>query len=304
MALDEAYVGHDIAGQRGREVGSGLSRTGLVKWLKAILWAPSSMVLLLLLVCAIFAPLIAPYNPVQVNLLDKLMPPSASHWFGTDPLGMDVLSRTIYATRIDLSVAILSVLLGVGIGAPLGALAGLVGGSTDRLVSRLAEMMQAFPAILVAMLAFAAVGNNLVTLTIVLGLLNVPVYVKMVRSVAMPLRSVEFVQAAWCDGHSRFTILGKHILPNTLIPVFSQFSISCAFSIQIICGLSFLGLGVHVPTPEWGSMLNVGADYIVFGQWWPSVFPGLAIFLAAFSLTNIGNRVRKATLRQGEDFGR
>jgi peptide/nickel transport system permease protein len=302
MALDEAYVPQDLAG--GGDAASAPGRFGLRRLLRTVLWAPSSIVLLLLVVCALFAPWIAPYNPVQVNLLDKLAPPSAAHWFGTDPLGMDVLSRTIYATRIDLSVAILSVLLGVGLGAPLGALAGLAGEWIDTVLSRLAEMMQAFPAILVAMLAFAAVGNNLVTLTIVLGLLNVPVYVKMVRSVAMPLRSVEFVQAAWLDGHSRLTILVKHILPNTLIPVFSQFSISCAFSIQIICGLSFLGLGVHVPTPEWGSMLNVGADYIVFGQWWPSVFPGLAIFLAAFSLTNIGNRVRKATLRQGDKSGR
>jgi peptide/nickel transport system permease protein len=164
------------------------------------------------------------------------------------------------------------------------------------LFGRLTEMIQAFPVILIAMLVLAAAGNNLVTLTILLGVLNTPVYLKMVRSVAMPLREAEFIQAARCSGHKGVSLLWKHILPNTLVPIFAQFSISCAFAIQLIAGLSFIGLGVRIPQPEWGSMINEGANYIIFGQWWPSVFPGLAVFLAAFALTNLGNRVRRAAL--------
>jgi peptide/nickel transport system permease protein len=253
-------------------------------------------ILAALTILAIFAPLIAPYSPVTPDVAHKLLPPSGAHWLGTDPLGMDVFSRVIYATRVDLSVAAGSVLLGIAIGAPLGALAGYQGGWLDPALGRFTEMIQAFPVILIAMLVLAAAGNNLVTLTVLLGVLNAPVYLKMVRSVAMPLREAEFIQAARCSGHKGVSLLWKHILPNTLVPIFSQFSISCAFAIQLIAGLSFIGLGVRVPEPEWGSMINEGANYIVFGQWWPSVFPGLAVFIAAFALTNLGNRLRRAAL--------
>jgi peptide/nickel transport system permease protein len=119
----------------------------------------------------------------------------------------------------------------------------------------------------------------------------------MVRSVALPLREADFVQAARLSGHSPFSLLRRHLLPNTLVPIFSQFSISCAFAIQLIAGLSFIGLGVRVPKPEWGSMVNEGANYIVFGEWWISVFPGLAIFISAFALTSLGNRLRRTVLR-------
>lgn len=209
---------------------------------------------------------------------------------------MDVFSRVVYSTRIDLSVTAISALLGVVIGAPLGALAAHQGGWLDAVVGRLTETTQAFPVILLAMLVLGAAGNNLVVLTLLLALLNAPVYIKMVRSVTLPLREAEFILAARCSGHTSVSLLWKHILPNTLVPIFGQFSISCAGAIGIIAGLSFIGLGVQVPTPEWGSMINQGASAIIFGQWWPSVFPGLAIFITAFSLTRLGNRVRGAAL--------
>jgi peptide/nickel transport system permease protein len=163
-------------------------------------------------------------------------------------------------------------------------------------VGRLTETTQAFPVILLAMLVLGAAGNNLLVLTILLAILNAPVYIKLVRSVALPLREAEFIQAARCSGHNSISLLHKHVLPNTLVPVFGQFSISCAGAIGIIAGLSFIGLGVQAPTPEWGSMINEGAGTIMFGQWWPSVFPGLAIFVTAFALTRLGNRVRGAAL--------
>ncbi len=265
------------------------------QWLRW-LTAPSILILIAFTVVAIFAPLIAPYDPVNPDVAHKLLPPSSTHWFGTDALGMDVFSRVIYAARTDLTVAAGSVLLGIVIGSPLGALAGYLGGWVDALLSRLTEVTQAFPVLLFAMLVLAIVGNNLVTLTVLLGILNAPVYLKMVRSVTLPLREADFIQAARLSGHTARSLMLRHILPNTLVPIFSQFSISCAFAIQLIAGLSFIGLGVQIPKPEWGSMINEGANYIVFGQWWPSVFPGLAIFVSAFALTTLGNRLRRSAL--------
>jgi peptide/nickel transport system permease protein len=262
------------------------------------LLSPPVAMLALLILAGLFAPWLATHDPVTPVPADKLQPPSAEHWFGADPYGMDVYSRVLYATRTDLSVAILSVLLGIVVGMPLGALAGYTRGWVDEVLMRLTEIMQAFPQILFAMAFIAALGNNLVNLVLILAFLNVPVYLKMVRSVTLPLKESDFVLAARCAGHFPPTLVIKHILPNTLAPVFSQFSLSCAYAVQMVAGLSFIGLGVRVPEPEWGSMINLGASYIVFGIWWPTVFPGLATFLAAYGLNELGQQVRRSVLRE------
>ncbi len=273
---------------------------GGLRWRNLAPWLFSWPVLILavLAITAVFAPLLAPYDPLTPSPRDKLKPPSAEHWFGTDPYGMDVFSRVLYATRTDLSVAIASVLLGVLVGMPLGALGGYTRGWIDEVLMRLTEIIQAFPQLLFAMAVFAAVGSNTVNLILILAFLNVPVYLKMVRSVTLPLHDSDFVLAARCAGHSTLSLVIRHIIPNVLVPVFSQFSLSCAYAIQMVAGLSFIGLGVRVPHPEWGSMINVGANYIVFGMWWPAVFPGLATFLAAFALNGLGHRLRRAILRE------
>ncbi len=276
-----------IGGYRGRD-------RARARWLLS----PPMVVLVVLVLAGLFAPLIAPYDPVTPNPAEKLRPPSAEHLFGTDSYGMDVFSRVLYATRTDLSVALISVLLGVLVGMPLGALAGYVRGPVDGVLMRFTEILQAFPQILFAMAVFAALGNNLVILVLILAFLNVPVYLKMVRSVTLPLKESDFVLAARCAGHSDLSLVGRHVMPNTLVPVFSQFSLSCAFAIQMVAGLSFIGLGVRVPNPEWGSMISVGANFIVFGIWWPAVFPGLACFLCAYSLNRLGNRLRRSVLRE------
>jgi peptide/nickel transport system permease protein len=264
----------------------------------SFLKSPAGIVLAVLILLAIFGPLIAPDDPLRPYSDARLDPPSWEHPFGTDPRGLDVFSRVIYATRTDLTIAIASVLLGVAVGLPLGALAGYRGGWIDAAMSRLTEVVQAFPPILFAMLVFAGAGNSVATMIVLIGFFNIPVYVKMVRGVAQPLRDADFVQAARTSGHSSASIVVRHIIPNTLVPVLSQFSISCGFAIQIVAGLSFLGLGIQVPEAEWGSMINVGADAIVTGQWWPSVFPGLAALLAAFALTNLGHQMRRSLLRE------
>jgi peptide/nickel transport system permease protein len=265
--------------------------------LRWLLWPPV-LILLALILCAIFAPVLAPYDPVTPVPSDKLLPPSREHWFGTDPYGMDVFSRVLYAARVDLSVGISSVVLGVLVGLPLGAVSGYVRGSLDAVMMRLVEVMQAFPQILFAMAVIAAVGNNLVNVVLILAFLNVPVYLKMVRSVTLPLQDSDFVLAARCAGHSTPSLVFRHIIPNTLVPVFSQFSLSCAYAVQMVAGLNFIGLGVRVPQPEWGSMISGGANFIIFGKWWPALFPGLAVFLTAYSLNALGHRVRQAILRE------
>jgi peptide/nickel transport system permease protein len=252
------------------------------------------IILAILALLGLLAPFVSPFDPTTPFPGEKLQPPSVRHWFGTDPLGMDVFARVLHATRIDLPVALLGVLLGIAAGAPLGALAGYLRGRLDGVLMRVTEVLQAFPQILFAMAMFAALGSSLRNLVLILAVLNVPVYMKMVRSSTLPLRESEFILAARCAGHSTPSLVLKHILPNTLVPVFAQFSLSCAYAIQLIAGLSFIGLGVNVPEAEWGSMINLGASHIVFGQWWPSVFPGLAVFLTSYALNGLGRRLERA----------
>jgi peptide/nickel transport system permease protein len=252
--------------------------------------SPPAIILAVFVAAALFAPFLTPYDPVTPFLAERLQPPSFLHWFGTDSLGMDVFTRVLYATRIDLSVAVASVLLGIIIGAPVGALAGYARGWLDDVLMRLTEIMQAFPQILFAMALFAAVGSSIWHLILILAFFNVPVYLRMVRSSALPLRESEFVLAARCAGHSTLSLVIKHILPNTLVPIFSQFSLSTAYAIQMVAGLSFIGLGVHIPEAEWGSMINLGAGYVIFGKWWPAFFPGMAAFVASYALHGLSRR--------------
>ena len=259
--------------------------------------SPPSVVLGVMVLAGILAPLIAPFDPVQSVPQDALQSPSGTHWFGTDSFGFDIFSRVLYATRTDLMVAVLSVLISIAIGLPLGALAALKGGVVDEVLMRAVEVVQAFPQVLLAMIVFAAVGVSTTNLILVLAVLSVPVYIRLVRSVGLPLREAEFIQAARLSGAGTGRIVVRHLAPNVLVPVFSQFSISAAFAIQMVAGLSFLGLGVPIPEPEWGSMIQIGANYVVFGVWWPAFFPGMAIFLAAYSLTGLGNQLRQAVVR-------
>jgi peptide/nickel transport system permease protein len=266
------------------------------RWLRS----PPVWVLVALVLLTLLAPLISSYDPETPNPAEKLLPPSAKHWFGTDPLGMDVFTRVIYAVRIDLAVAVLAVLLGIAWGLPLGALAAYSGRMIDRSLTLFAEMIQAFPQLLFAMALFAAFGSSIVNLILIIGFLNFPVYLMMVRSVALPLRDADFIQAAQILGLPRWRIVLRYLVPNVLVPVFSQFALSCAYAVQLIAGLSFIGLGVHIPTPEWGSMINEGATYIVFGEWWPSIFPGIAIIVSVFALSGISSRLRRALLREAQ----
>lgn len=259
---------------------------------------PAFWVLVGILGITLFAPWIAPYGPTTGDPAAKLLPPSVHHLMGTDSYGFDVLSRVLYATRTDLPVAILSVVIAVLIGLPVGTLAGYAGGWFDEIAMRVTEIGQSFPQILFAMAIFAAFGNSQATLVAILVVLNVPVYLRMVRSVVIPLREADYIAAARLSGNGTMSVVIRHAMPNALVPVFSQFSLSAAFAIQLIAGLSFLGLGVRLPEPEWGSMISIGAGGLVFGQWWPSFFPGVAIAVTSYALIGVGNELRRVVLRE------
>ena len=245
--------------------------------------------LALIFLLGLLAPVLPLHDPIRPNPLNRFKSPSTEHPFGTDSNGMDVLSRTIHAIRTDFALAISSVALGVIVGAPLGALSGYYGGRLDSVITRITEVFQGFPQILFGMAVLAAAGNTMVNLVLILAFYNVPVYSKMVRSVTLPLREADFVHAARVAGNSPLSVVFRHVLPNTLVPVFSQLPLSCAYAAQMIAGLSFIGLGVAIPTPEWGSMIQLGANQMVFGKWWASVFPGLALFFSVWLLNNVSD---------------
>lgn len=258
-----------------------------------LLTSPVAWLVLLFGIVIALAPLIATHDPTDPDILHKLAPPSAEHLFGTDSYGMDVFSRAVYATRADFAAALAAVGLGVLVGLPLGVTSGYVGGLFDDVVNRIVEAIQSLPQFLFAMAVLALIGTGLVNMVLVIAFFTFPGYMKLVRSMVLGLRQTDFVLAARSAGATTREIVLRHLLPNTVAPFFGQFSISCAFTIQTIAGLSFLGLGFKVPEPEWGSMINTGAPYIISGQWWPSVFPIAAIALAVIMLRELGERVRR-----------
>ena len=260
---------------------------------------PGLVILVPLIIVALVTPLLPLEDPVLPHPAQRNKAPSPEHVFGTDTYGMDVFSRVLHAARLDFLLTLLCVVLAVAIGAPLGAAAGYFGGWLENVTERLVEIVQSFPIMLFAMMIQIAVGRSVTNLIIVIGVYIAPFYAKLVRSIVKPLRDVEFIQAARVTGQSSVQILLRHLLPNSIPPIISQFTLSAAVAIRTLSGLSFLGLGVQTPTPEWGSMIQVGAGWMVFGKWWPSVFPGLALFLVVWGLTRISEEIESMyTLRE------
>lgn len=249
--------------------------------------SPAVWVFAVLVAAALLAPLIAPYGPTEIVAGDYESP-SGTYLFGTDGNGMDVFSRVLYGARTDLLLALAAAALAAGVGVVLGCVAGYVGGWPDSLLQRVAEVIQAFPTVMLGMAVLVALGTTLLNLTLVIALVNVPVYFRIVRSVVLPMREAEFVEAARCAGNTNVSIVARHLLPNVWAPVIAQFTVNFAWAIQIIAGLSFLGLGVRVPDPEWGIMVQQGSEAVIRGVWWASFFPGVAIFVAVLALNRVG----------------
>ena len=252
---------------------------------------PGLTILVPFILIALLVPYLHLQDPVAVNPTIRQQPPSLKHFFGTDLHGMDVFSRVLYATRLDFLMTVLSVLLAVGVGVPLGVAAGYFGGILETIIERLAEIVQSFPIMLFAMMIQIALGSNVANLVWVIGVYISPFYAKLVRSIVKPLRDIDYIQAAKVTGQTSLQIIFRHLIPNALPAIVSQFTLSAAVSIRLLSGLSFLGLGVAIPTPEWGSMIQIGAGWMVFGKWWSSFFPGLALFLTVWGLAQISGEI-------------
>ena len=245
-----------------------------------------------LVLSAIFGPHLVPYDPMATNAASALQPPSLAHWFGTDNLGRDVFSRVIVATRLDLIISVAAVALSFFIGAVLGAIAGYRGGLADAVLSRVLDTIMAFPLFVLAMGIVAALGNSVANIIYATAIINIPFYARLVRAEVNIRREAGFTLAAKLAGNSDTRVLAFHIFPNALPPMMVQVSLNLGWAILNAAGLSFIGLGVRPPTPEWGIMVAEGANYIVSGEWWLALFPGLWLMLAVFTFNLMGDGLR------------
>mgnify|MGYP006065444929 FL=1 len=242
------------------------------------------------ILAAIFAPVIAPYDPIAKDLTLRLQPPSAEHWFGTDTFGQDIFSRVIYGGRYSLLAGCLTVVIAGIIGTFYGAIAGYVGGRTDNIMMRISEMILSFPSLVLAMIINAVLGSNLFNTMFALVVVAWPTYARLMRSVVLSVKENEYVMASEALGASRLRILVKEIIPNSISSVLIMATTDIGNQILMFSTLSFLGLGSAPPTPEWGMMVSEGVDY--FNKFWVAGFPGLAIFTMAVGANFIGDGLR------------
>jgi peptide/nickel transport system permease protein len=246
----------------------------------------------LFVLLAIAGPWLAPYDPLATNAAVAMKPPSAAHWFGTDALGRDVLSRVMVAARIDFGIALAAVALSSVIGIGLGMLAGYHGGWFDRATGRVVDTIMAFPLFVLAMGIVAALGNTVANIVIATAIINLPFYLRVARAETNVRRDAGFIEAARVTGNSTSRVLLVHMLPNILPPAMVQISLNMGLAILNCAGLSFIGLGVRPPQPEWGIMVAEGAQYIVSGEWWVALFPGAVLMLAVFCFNLLGDGLR------------
>ena len=245
-----------------------------------------------ILVAALLGPMIVPYDPLASNAAVALQPPSWQHWFGTDQLGRDVFSRVVVATRLDLMISVSAVALSFVIGSMMGSLAGYFGGWLDVVTGRLIDTIMAFPLFVLAMGIVAALGNTVENIIYATAIINIPFYARVARAEVNIRRNAGFAQAARLSGNNDLRVLAVHIFPNALPPMMVQISLNLGWAILNAAGLSFIGLGVRPPTPEWGIMVAEGAQFIVSGEWWLALFPGLALMLAVLTFNLMGDGLR------------
>ncbi|MBI3979533.1 MAG: ABC transporter permease [Chloroflexi bacterium] len=250
-------------------------------------------ILTVIAVLAVFAPLLAPYDPLQMNPQQLLEGPSLMHPFGTDEFGRDILSRIIWGARISLAVGAISVGLALTVGLALGLLSGFYGGLLDDLISRLLDVVFAFPAVLLALGIVGLLGPNLQNVMVAIGVVYTPVFARVTRASVLSARERDYIEAARVCGATSFRLVSRHILPNVAAPLVVQTSLSLSLAILAEASLSFLGLGTQPPEPSWGTMINTGQRMIEFSPW-VAVFPGLAIMLAVLAFNLLGDGLRDA----------
>ena len=250
-------------------------------------------IVLFFIVIAVFAPLIAPYDPVQTSWTAVRKAPSAAYWFGTDEIGRDVLSRVIWGARASLMAGLVSVCISMAMGVPIGLLAGYMGGWVDGLISRFTDAMLAVPFLILAIALAAFLGPSLTNAMVAIGVSAMPVFIRLTRAQVLSVKVEDYVEAARAVGNPHWRIALRHILPNTLPPLIVQATLTIATAIIAEASLSFLGLGQQPPAPSWGSMLNTAKDYIDNAPWM-AIWPGLSIFLLVLSFNLLGDGLRDA----------
>lgn len=250
-----------------------------------------SIVLIIFILSAIFAPLLSSYDPEKVNMGERLLGPSSIHWFGTDEVGRDIYTRILYGARLSLGMGISVVVIAGFIGTLVGSIAGYVGGNIGQFIMRIMDIMLAFPTLVLAMALTASLGPSLLNAMLAIAIVKIPVYVRLARGETLIIKEKLYVKAAETFGLSKIWIIGRHVIPNVITPIIIQVTIDLGDVILLIATLGFLGLGAQPPTPEWGSMINKGWQYFL-DQWWYPAFPGIAIFLATLSFNLLGDGLR------------
>jgi peptide/nickel transport system permease protein len=254
-----------------------------------VLWG--SVLILLLVVTALTAQWVSPYDPIQQTLQDRLLPPSLRHWMGTDQFGRDVLSRLLYGSRVSLAVGFVAVSIYIFIGTLVGSLAGYYGGWVDGVLMRFVDIMLSVPTFFLILMVIAFVGPNILNVMVVIGLTSWTDVARLVRGEILSLKEREFVQAARLIGASDSRIILRHLLPNAMGPILVVATLGVGGAILIESSLSFLGLGVQPPTASWGNMLLEGKEHLT-DAWWLVVFPGLAVFFTVLGFNLIGEGLR------------
>ena len=258
----------------------------------SLIWG--SLIIAALVICAYLVPALSEFEALAANPREALQPPSSRHPFGTDRSGFDIFVRVFQAPRIDLSI----VVLGVGLGAVLGSVLGVLAGFSRRFLGeismRLADIVQAFPLLVLAIALVSLGGNSLTNIVFVLAFVNAPVFMRLTRSRVLTVREQRYIQAAIALGNSTPRLIFRHVLPNSMGPAVVQFGVSMGYGILTLAGLAFLGVGVQLPTPEWGLMILSGSSYITTGQWWIWLFPGIFLAIAVFSFNLLSEGIEQA----------
>lgn len=256
------------------------------------------MVILFVLV-AIFAPLIAPYDPIKQNMEIMLQPPSAAHLFGTDEFGRDMFSRVIYGAQISLMIGIVGVLISLVLGVALGTISGYFGGKIDSVIMRIIDIFMAFPSFLLALAIVSVLGPGMGNVMIAIGLFSIPTFARLSRSSVLSVKGKEYIEAAKSMGATNTLIIFKHVIPNSIAPIIVLSTLRIATAILTAAGLSFLGMGAQPPTPEWGAMLSTGREYLRSSPH-VSTIPGLAIMFMVLSFNMLGDGLRDALDPKGK----
>ncbi len=250
-------------------------------------------VVVFFILLAIFAPLVAPFDPLATSWSAVRKAPSAAHWFGTDEIGRDVLSRVIWGSRASLLAGVVSVSIALALGVPIGLTAGYVGGWLDALISRMTDAMLACPFLILAIALAAFLGPSLTNAMIAIGISATPIFIRLTRAQTLQVKVEDYVEAARAVGNSQLRIALRHVLPNVVPPLIVQATLAIAAAVIAEAALSFLGLGQQPPAPSWGSMLNTAKNYIDNAPWM-AVWPGLSIFLLVLSFNLLGDGLRDA----------